>query len=45
MRTCSNCGTAISCGCQVKTASDGKQVCNSCITQYEAAIAVKNNSN
>jgi hypothetical protein len=34
-RTCTNCGSSITCGCQVKKASDGTQVCARCITQYE----------
>jgi transcription elongation factor Elf1 len=36
--TCPNCGTLISCGCQIKTASDGKQVCNNCISSYEIKL-------
>ena len=38
MRTCQNCSTAITCGCQVKTASDGKQVCNNCVSNYETKL-------
>jgi hypothetical protein len=36
--TCSNCGAAITCGCQIKTASDGKKVCSNCIAIYEKQI-------
>jgi hypothetical protein len=36
---CPNCKTHLSCGCQKRTASDGKQVCNNCLVQYEAEIA------
>ena len=36
--TCPNCGTMITCGCQIRTASDGNKVCNSCITSYEIKI-------
>lgn len=32
---CPNCNTKLSCGCQKKTASDGKLVCASCVTAYE----------
>jgi len=35
MATCSNCGRTLSCGCQKKKASDGKQVCANCIGKYE----------
>ena len=34
-RACTNCKSVITCGCQVKTSSDGKQVCTRCLTQYE----------
>jgi transcription elongation factor Elf1 len=36
--TCTNCNTKLSCGCQKKTASDGKQVCAACITSYETKL-------
>lgn len=32
---CNNCKTTLSCGCQQRTASDGKQVCSNCISSYE----------
>jgi len=35
---CGNCGGRISCGCQKRTASDGKQVCTRCIVKYEARL-------
>ena len=35
---CPNCGTKLSCGCQQKSATDGKAVCSICITKYEASI-------
>lgn len=35
---CSNCGSTVTCGCQRRTASDGKQCCVSCIVKYEASI-------
>ena len=38
MSTCSNCKTTLSCGCQRRTASDGKAVCSNCLTSYEATL-------
>lgn len=38
MSACSNCKTKMSCGCQKRTASNGQQVCSTCIGQYEASI-------
>lgn len=35
MATCPNCKKALSCGCQKRTASDGKQVCSNCIKTYQ----------
>ena len=32
---CPNCKSALSCGCQKRVASDGKQVCSSCLPAYE----------
>lgn len=32
---CPNCNSQITCGCQKRTASDGKQVCSTCLTAYE----------
>lgn len=37
---CLNCNTAITCGCQKKVASDGKQVCTTCITAYENKLKI-----
>lgn len=39
---CPNCNTRLSCGCQKRTASDGRQVCSSCIQSYEARIKKTN---
>lgn len=36
--TCQNCSTTLSCGCQKRTASDGKVVCSSCIQTYESKL-------
>lgn len=38
MATCSNCNARLSCGCQKRTASDGKGCCSTCINAYEARI-------
>lgn len=38
MANCPNCGAALSCGCQRKTASDGKQGCVQCIPAYEQRL-------
>lgn len=45
MKTCTNCGTQITCGCQERTASDGKQVCSNCIAAYENHLQQINNEN
>lgn len=43
MATCLNCRKNLSCGCQKRTASDGKSVCSTCITSYEVrAKKIKN---
>jgi hypothetical protein len=39
--TCLNCKSQITCGCQKRTASDGKQVCTKCLQKYEESL--KNN--
>lgn len=38
MSACLNCGTKLSCGCQKRTASDGKSVCGTCLPGYEAGL-------
>ena len=35
---CPNCQSQLSCGCQKRKASDGKEVCTSCLTFYEASL-------
>ena len=35
MRTCTNCGTTITCGCQDRIASNGIRVCANCIGTYD----------
>jgi transcription elongation factor Elf1 len=38
MATCPNCKNKMSCGCQKRTAKDGKTVCSKCVTSYEADL-------
>lgn len=38
MATCPNCKNKMSCGCQKRTAKDGKTVCSKCIASYEAGL-------
>lgn len=38
MANCPNCGAVITCGCQRRTASDGKQGCSQCIPAYEQTL-------
>ena len=38
MANCPNCGAKLSCGCQRRTASDGKQGCVQCIPAYEERL-------
>ncbi len=42
---CPNCGSAITCGCQRRTASNGTQVCGSCVTQYEQQLLLQIQNN
>ena len=38
MAKCLNCGAAITCGCQKRTASDGKSCCSTCVASYEKKV-------
>lgn len=40
MTSCPNCGTQLGCSCQLRTASDGKKVCSTCITAYENKLKI-----
>jgi len=40
---CPNCKANVGCSCQLRRASDGAQVCNSCFLKYEAALNEKRN--
>ena len=44
MSTCPNCKARITCGCQKRKASDGRQVCSTCISKYEAALKLKDST-
>ena len=35
---CPNCSAPISCGCQKRVASNGVQVCSSCLAAYEQML-------
>ena len=35
---CPNCQSLLSCGCQKRTASNGRTVCQNCITSYETHL-------
>jgi hypothetical protein len=35
---CPNCKSPITCGCQKRVASDGKQVCTKCLEKHEAKL-------
>lgn len=41
---CPNCNTKLSCGCQKRTASDGKQVCSGCLPSYESKLKEQQNT-
>jgi hypothetical protein len=41
---CQNCQRLLSCGCEVKVASDGKRVCTKCASSYESALKAKVNN-
>lgn len=41
MAECPNCKSKLSCSCKLRTASDGKKVCTSCITTYEQNLKSK----
>lgn len=38
---CPNCQSKLSCGCQKRIATDGKEVCSSCVTTYENNLTKK----
>ena len=38
MSACPNCGKKLSCGCQRRTASNGRTVCSGCLNSYEKTL-------
>lgn len=42
MAQCTNCRTKLGCGCQRKTASDGRSVCVTCAAKYEYELSLNN---
>lgn len=38
VRKCLNCGKTLSCGCEKRTAKDGKSCCKACVATYEKSI-------
>lgn len=42
---CPNCNAKMSCSCQKRVASDGKQVCSTCKASYEIKIKSPKSSN
>lgn len=38
MRVCENCQSQITCGCQIRRASDGTDCCTRCVDQIEAKL-------
>ncbi len=41
MSACPNCNNQLSCGCQRRTASNGTQVCSSCLSAYETKLQIE----
>lgn len=39
VRKCNNCETPITCGCQKRVASDGREVCDECLEGYEKSLS------
>lgn len=37
-KTCPNCGAKITCGCQKRIATDGRQCCSKCVVLLNARI-------
>ncbi len=38
---CQNCQSKLSCGCQKRIATDGREVCSNCVTAYENQLTAK----
>jgi hypothetical protein len=41
---CQNCGSKLSCGCQKRIASNGREVCGTCVTNFENQLKLKTQS-
>ena len=41
MANCPNCRVKIGCSCKLRKATDGKQCCVSCVTQYNKVLKQK----
>ena len=41
MAECPRCKTQLGCSCQLKNASDGTEVCEECIENYELKLKAK----
>jgi hypothetical protein len=39
---CPSCNTKLGCSCKLRKASDGKQMCTHCITNYEKGLQLLN---
>ncbi len=39
MKVCNNCGSRLSCGCQRRTAKDGKACCSGCVAAYNVSMS------
>jgi len=44
MSTCPNCKKKLSCGCQKRKASNGREVCSNCLTSYEEQLKNKSSN-
>lgn len=38
---CPNCQSKITCGCQKRTATDGKQTCSNCVAAYNYKLKIQ----
>ena len=41
MAQCANCKKKLGCGCQKRTATDGKSCCATCVGNYERSLKIK----
>ena len=38
MAKCGNCNATLTCGCQKRTANDGKSACQTCVQAYNKSL-------